>query len=280
MIRQGAPFIPIAQQRSKGNSAGPSFKVPDLNGNNQLGDILDDNYSTGVPSMSVDTHSQEKRDTAEFSLQTVSGGQDCLDAQNIVLQNSFDMLSNEQGRDFGEALHKDMDILEVSDMLDAIPDNPKAIQDEGASSVPLTTLESPASVQDRPPVIHTEVSNKDQTTVQSLMAMPITTYHTSLTSDKKPMCTLLESSSNTCSEAAQKSVSILKKFWGDVDDESDDGHEVGEDIEYPMLYCSAGTTYIPATKNQNNKQKKGKHKVHPTVPPSQRVRTRSKKGDC
>lgn len=100
--------------------------------------------------MSVDTHSQEKRDTAEFSLQTVSGGQDCLDAQNIVLQNSFDMLSNEQGRDFGEALHKDMDILEVSDMLDAIPDNPKAIQDEGASSVPLTTLESPASVQDRP----------------------------------------------------------------------------------------------------------------------------------
>lgn len=50
-------------------------------------------------------------------------------------------------------------------------------------------------------------------------------------------CIVLESIST---EVALKSVSLYPpEVLGDeFDDEPDDGHEAGEDTEYPMLYCS------------------------------------------
>jgi hypothetical protein len=131
LIRQEAPFIPIAQQGSKGYSASPSFTVPDLNGNSQFGDILDANNSTGVP--------------------ILSGGQDCLYDQNLVLHNSFDILDAEKDGDNGEAISDDKDSLEVLlDMPEAVKDLPKEILNEGVSHGTSTCYKVAATFQDEP----------------------------------------------------------------------------------------------------------------------------------
>jgi len=91
--------------------------------------------STDIPSKRVELHSKELEVTEIFST-SVPEAQDELDDQNLVLHNSFDIINHDKEMDPGEALLEDMDVLEVSNSLDAIVDNTKNAYDEIASSVP------------------------------------------------------------------------------------------------------------------------------------------------
>ncbi|AES76330.2 transmembrane protein, putative [Medicago truncatula] len=53
----------------------------------------------------------------------------------------------------------------------------------------------------------------DSTLPHCALHQPITTYHTSLTSDKLPVLEPVHAA-NVCSSEAQRSVDILQKFWG------------------------------------------------------------------
>jgi len=92
--------------------------------------------ATNIPSKRVELHSKELEVTEIFST-SVLEAQDELDDQNLVLHNSFDILNHDKERDPGVALIEDMDVLEVSDSLDATTDNTKNAYDEFVSSVPI-----------------------------------------------------------------------------------------------------------------------------------------------
>jgi hypothetical protein len=66
----------------------------------------------------------------------VPEAQDDLVGQNLLLQNSFDILNLEKEGNPGEALLEDIDVLEVSDSLDATTENSENVSDEVVSSVP------------------------------------------------------------------------------------------------------------------------------------------------
>jgi hypothetical protein len=115
------------------------------------------------------------------------------------------------------------------------------------------------------------LSNKNLTNVQSLMAMSLTNSPTSLTSDKKSMCIVLESISNPVLKLIKR-VSLSSRSFG-VTRLMMNLMMVTTlvRIRNPILYCSTGTALNSASKNKNNKQKKTKHMVNPTVPPSKGV---------
>jgi len=93
------------------------------------------------------------------------------------------------------------------------------------------------------------------------MPQPITTYHTSLSADKLPILKPPVHTVVVCSSAAQRSVEILQKFWGDYNNEE---HE-------SSLVCASAA--------RNKKQKKQTNKqVSPKSTSSEHIQTHSKKG--
>lgn len=98
------------------------------------------------------------------------------------------------------------------------------------------------------------------------MSQPITTY-TSLASDKKPVSRVLRPVLAP-SAAAQKSVTILKKFWGDYLDEDSDSNL---DLDNPINLAGNNSILTP----KHTKQKKQRNKL---AAPSEGINTRSKKG--
>jgi len=100
-------------------------------------------------------------------------------------------------------------------------------------------------------------------------SIPITTAYTSLTSDKKPVSIVLRPVLAP-STAAQKSVTILKKFWGDYLDEDFDSN-LDMDKDNPINL--AGSNSISAPKH--TKEKKQTYKL---ATPYEGINTGSKKG--
>jgi hypothetical protein len=81
-----------------------------------------------IPSIRVKLHFKEHEVTKIF-FNSVPEAQDELVDQNLVLHNSFDILNHDKERDPGEALLEDMDVLEVSDSLEATVDYNKNVYD-------------------------------------------------------------------------------------------------------------------------------------------------------
>lgn len=103
-------------------------------------------------------------------------------------------------------------------------------------------------------------SGLDSTLMPCVMPQPITTYYTSLSADKLPVLEPVHTAV-VCSAAAQRSVDILQKFWGDY---TNDEHESS------LAYPSAARN--KKLKKQTNRQ------VSPKSTSSERIQTRSKKG--
>jgi len=93
------------------------------------------------------------------------------------------------------------------------------------------------------------------------MPQPITTYHTYLSADKLPVLKPLVHTAVVCSSEAQRSVDILRKFWGDY---------TNKEPEFSLVCAS--TTRNKKQKKQTNRQ------VSPISTSSEHIQTRSKKG--
>lgn len=99
-------------------------------------------------------------------------------------------------------------------------------------------------------------SGFDNTLMPCVMPQPITTYHTSLSADKRPdLEPVNEQVHNVvvCSSEAQRSVDILQKFWGDC---------TNEELESSLVCPSAGS-------NKNQKKQANRQ----TSPKNTSVRT-------
>jgi len=110
------------------------------------------------------------------------------------------------------------------------------------------------------PSTSTLVPGLGSTLPHCAMPQPITTYHTSLTADKLPVLEPVHAAT-VCSSAAQRSVDILQKFWGDYTNGERDS----------SLVCPT------TTKNKKEKKQKNRQ-VSPKSTSSEHIQTRSKKG--
>jgi len=205
-----------------------------------------------------------------------------------------------------------MDVLEVSDTLDAINDNPEVVSlaphyqiwKDAITSVDkglnldnrkiTTTHEDPALVQALPsellggvsviPVTSVRVMNPDRlkawvdTPVLTPMPQPITTSYASLTIDKLPSSQILvpASKSSFHSAAALKSVHVLSKFWGD---EVEKVEEVMEDtLSHDQRLGMEDYPSLSKSIKAERKKKKQMNKVKPSSFNSAGMRTRAQKG--
>jgi len=139
----------------------------------------------------------------------------------LAPHNSFDILHEDIELPFGETSLVDQGLSNSSyDMQHAILE-PAGV----AKSVSATVTNSldASLIIDPNMALNPVLSDKHNIVVQHPMPQPTTTYYTSLTSDKLPVSTVIrKQTTNIHSEASLKSVQILKKFWGDIDDDVED----------------------------------------------------------
>jgi len=135
--------------------------------------------------------------------------------KDLSLTNSFDLLNDLENVTDGEAL---VEVVHASlDSTNLDVGVAKSVSSTVTHSLDASLIIAPNMV------LNVGLSDKNNIVVQHPMPQPITTAYTSLTSDKRPISTIVgKQTTNIHSEASLKIVQILKKFWGDVDDDVED----------------------------------------------------------
>ena len=209
----------------------------------------------------------------------------------VTLKNAFDILDESEDLSDGEALDGDVitrmvssstSVIEtfgnktsvkpvrVISVLDSVLKE-RTIREERASEFKssntdtlLLSLDSGRHLS--PPLVNDVIDVPSTSTLvtslpglgSTLPHCAITTYHTSLIADKLPVLEPVHAAT-VCSSAAQRSVDILQKFWGDYTNGEHDS----------SLVCPTGT--------KNKKEKKQKNRqVSPKSTSSEHIQTRSK----
>jgi len=165
----------------------------------------------------------------------------------LVIHNSFALMRYECGIPSGEALPEDMDTLVTSQN-----------SHNDISSFDTKTLEE---------IVYLESGSEQEapnTLLPCDMPQPITTYHTSLSTDKLSVLESVNAPMHTaffCSFEAQRRVDVLQKFWGDYTNE-----------EHGFCLVFPSTARNKKQKKQTNRQASPKNKS------SEHIQTRSKQG--
>lgn len=168
----------------------------------------------------------------------------------------------------GEALNDDFEhVGDPTSVPSATLGACQLVSKENASIVENTLTQAPISCETRPYMSTSDPYGKQSLdmalkgTFPAHLASPVTTYYEVLAPDKRRI--LPQSLTTTNSKASEKSVRILKKFWGEADeDESASDSSMANTID---------------TRVRNNKQKK-KTKRQTSPKNTSSGQTRSNKG--